>query len=865
MSGTRLRLTIPPRARTALSVGSTLIVATLGFIALQHLLAEVRLRDIRHAVHAISGWRIVAALGFTCASYFFLTLYDVLALRVIGKRLSYRIAAIASFTSYTLSHNFGFALLTGGTARMRVYSANGLHPPDIVRIIAIASATFWTGVVSVAAIALCIHAQPLALASLTMPVSGQRWLGASLIAVLCVAMALSGKRARSLHLFRWRLPLPTARQALAQVCVSACDIAAASAALFLLVPGAGLDLFPQFFLAYSLALIVALFSHVPGGLGIFEAVIIAAIPELPTPQLVAALVLYRVIYYLLPLVLAALMLAVHEHRNWRRPVAAMLDRTQDIAASLAPAALSLLVFLGGAMLLVSGSLPAVPARLRLLREILPLPFEEASHIAASLSGTALLMMAPGLYRRLDGAFLLTRAILIGGAVFSLAKGIDYEEAIALLIIVGILQWARSAFYRHTAFTRESFSPPWLTAVALAVGLSVWIGIFAYKHVDYQNDLWWHFAWKGDAPRFLRASLAIAVFLIGVALYRLFGAVGGESSGSGLTSDFDSAFDQCERTDAQLAYTGDKRILTSADGQAFLMYQVQGDSWIVMSDPVGPREQWPDLLWRIRDMCDRAQGRLMIYQLSTRALPYAIDMGMQLVKYGEEARVDLTRFTLDGSDAKVLRYAERRAAREGACFEVVPAARVPEIMDELRAISDGWLKAKGQSEKAFSLGRFDPAYLQRFDCALVRREGRIVAFANIWTTRNREELSVDLMRHGGDIPYGTMDFLFINLMLWGRERGYRWFTLGLAPLSGIESRRLAPFWARIGHLLYKHGEALYGFEGLRSYKDKFGPVWEPRFIAGPHGLSFARAMIDLLTLISGRRASAASKVKLSLVA
>jgi phosphatidylglycerol lysyltransferase len=90
------------------------------------------------------------------------------------------------------------------------------------------------------------------------------------------------------------------------------------------------------------------------------------------------------------------------------------------------------------------------------------------------------------------------------------------------------------------------------------------------------------------------------------------------------------------------------------------------------------------------------------------------------------------------------------------------------------------------------------------------------------------------------------------MQWGQSAGYRWFTLGLAPLSGLEARRLAPLWMKLGSLLYQHGEALYGFEGLRSYKDKFSPVWEPRFIAGPPGLALGRGLIDLQALISARR-------------
>ena len=852
--------------RTSASIGFVLLLAALGFYALHRLLLEVHLHDVRAALHALQPWQIGAALGLTAASYLLLTLYDVLALRIIGKLLPWRTAALASFTSYTLSHNLGLSLLTGGSARYRVYSANGLEGADIVRIIATASMTFWSGVVVMAATALAMHPANIALGPVLVPLGLQRLIGLGVLAVTVWLVLKARKPGQSLRIFGWTLPLPSAGQAVSQICVAGLDLAVASAALYVLVPGVGIQMFPLFFLGYALAIIVALVTHVPGGIGVFEAVMIAALPNVDKSALLAALVAYRAIYYLLPLLVAAVLLAVHEHRQWRGPLGSALKLSQSVVSGIAPMFLAALTFVGGAILLVSGSLPAIPYRLHALRHIVPLPFVEASHIAASLTGTGLLLLAPGLYKRLDGAFILTRLVLLAGAAFSLAKGFDYEEAIVLILIAGILQWSRKSFYRRTTFTMRSFSAGWIAAVAVAVGLSLWIGIFSYKHVDFQTDLWWQFAWKGDASRFLRASFGAAVMLIAAIVIR-FGSPG-KSRGSvdeARLPDEQIAFADNDRTDAMLAWTGDKRFLRSESGNAFLMYQVQGHSWIVMGDPVGPHSEWPDLLWRIRERADAAQGRILLYQITTEALPIAIDLGLQLVKYGEEARVDLASFTLDGPDAKSLRYAERRAVRDGAEFEIIPASRVAEILLELRSISDGWLKAKGHSEKTFSVGRFDPAYLARFDCAVVRQGGKIVAFANIWATGNRNELSIDLMRHAEDMPYGTMDFLFIHLMQWGREQGYRWFTLGIAPLSGIEARRLAPIWARASAFLYRHGDSFYGFEGLRAYKDKFSPVWEPRYIAGLHGVGLARSLIDLQTLVGGGRGSVALQPKLTLVA
>ncbi|WP_242127095.1 bifunctional lysylphosphatidylglycerol flippase/synthetase MprF [Sphingobium sp. Sx8-8] len=847
--------------RGALTLVVMLTVAALGLAALHGLLAQVRLRDIRQAVHAIAGWRLAVALALTAASYVALTFYDYVALRIVGRPLPWRTAALASFCSYTLSHNLGLSLLTGGSARYRIYTAAGLEGGDIARIIASAGLSFWGGVFVLAGALMLVHPADIAIMDVSLGLPVQRVVGGIILLAAAGLIAATGREGRAPRLFGWTLALPTRGQALAQIGVASIDLAAASAALFILVPGIAPALYPTLFLAYALAIIVTLVSHVPGGIGIFEAVIVATLPDVDRPSLLAALIAYRLIYYMIPLLLGVVAIALHEGNGWRRPVSRVLDGAQSAASGMAPLMLSLLVAVGGIILLVSGALPGIPQRLHMVTSLLPMPFVEASHFAASVVGTLLILLASGLYRRLDAAFWMTRCLLLAGAVFSLIKGLDYEEATALIVIAALLQWTRGAFYRRTRFTAEALTPAWVATLAVAVGLSLWIGFFAYKHVEYQNDLWWHFGPKANAARFLRAGLASAILVVAAAFWRMFRpATPLRRTDRPSTMASPDALALAERTDALLATTGDKLFLTSPTGRAFLMYQVQGHSWIVMGDPVGDREEWPELLWQLREMADAEQGRLLLYQLSLDALPLAIDMGLAILKYGEEARVDLHQFTLDGPDARPLRYAERRAVREGASFEIVPAARVPLLLDELEHISDQWLAAKGHGEKAFSVGRFDSAYIAACDCAVVRQEGRIVAFANIWATANHRELSVDLMRHASETPYGTMDYLFIHLMLWGRSQGYDWFTLGLAPLSGLEARRLSPLWAKAGAFFFRHGESFYGFEGLRAYKEKFGPRWDPRFIAGPRGISLSRAMIDLQKLVGGGPGSAATRTR-----
>ena len=141
-------------------------------------------------------------------------------------------------------------------------------------------------------------------------------------------------------------------------------------------------------------------------------------------------------------------------------------------------------------------------------------------------------------------------------------------------------------------------------------------------------------------------------------------------------------------------------------------------------------------------------------------------------------------------------------KDGCSFAIVDdAAAVAALLPELRQVSDTWLSGKRAREKGFSLGFFQPEYLQANPVALVRQEGRLIAFANLWLGARQEEVSIDLMRFLPDAPNGTMDYLFISLLLWGMQQGYGWFNLGMAPLAGLANRPHAPLWHRAGSLVY----------------------------------------------------------------
>ena len=847
------RLALPRKVWVPLLLAAFAAIAVSAVARLAH---EARPEDVVATLHALPGWRIAAALALTALSHVLMTFYDVLALRAVGARLPWRTAARAAFTSYTLSHNLGFAALTGGSARLRIYTAAGLRPATVAQIVVVAGVAFWGGVIGVAAICLLIAAGPVTIAGITLMPAAARLVGTVVLGLPAAALALLALRPAWRARIARLVPLPPASTALLLVAVAAVDLACAALALAVLLPGITPAHYAGFYLAYALAIIAGMLTHVPGGVGVFEAVLASSLPQTGAAE-IAALIAYRAIYYLLPLIVSAALNASIEaqalRRHWR-PVARALGA---VGEEIGPRFFAVMSFAGGLVLLFSGVLPALHHRLRLLTDVLPLPLVELSHLFASLVGTGLLLVGPALADRLDSGLRTARVLFLLGALFSLAKGLDVEEASVMLAMAGLLQLAAPAFYRKARGPFSSDSRGWLAAAALGVALSAASGVIAYPRLPWDSDLWWQFCLRGDAPRFLRASFAAGVVIAGFALRQALWRTQHEAGLPSLPPElFARASRASPRSDAALALTGDKRFLVSPESDGFVMYRNRGGSCIVMGDPVGPPERWRDLVWSLRRLADRNDLHLCFYQISAAMLPLIVELGLKPIKYGEEAQIAVSGFTLSGAAMKSLRNSHARAQREGLQLAIVAASDVGGWIEHLRPLSDAWLARHGAREKTFSLGRFDPAYLTRFDLALVLDPAGVpLAFANIWRSGDGSELSIDLMRQSPDAPAGTMDFLMIALIEHAQAIGAERFNLGMAPLSGLRGGKLAPAWARLASLAFSIEGWGYNFAGLRHYKEKFAPRWDSRFIATAPGLTGWRSLIDLARLVGDRSGAA----------
>jgi len=813
-------------------------------------LASYRWEDIRHGFAAISLPRIMTAFLLTVTSYVVLTGHDFLAVRYIGRTVPSRRIALASYLGYVLSYNIG-ALLGATAPRYRIYTATGLAPGEVARVFGFTSLGFWVGWFLMTGVALIVDP---AAAPLPLPTYALQGLGGVFVTLVGAYVFSAAVRRRPLTFGTLTIALPSFPLASTQVVLSVVDWVVAATVLWVLLPSNPELSFPGFLTIYLTAVMAGLLSNVPGGIGVFESILIVGLShKLPGPGVLGAVAAYRVIYYLFPLCIAGGVFAAYEglaRKKWLQAPGEFYNRW---VSGLVPRFLAAATFVAGVVLLISGATPAIHGRLSILRDFLPLPILELSHFLGSLVGMGLLLLAAALQRRLDAAYHLAAVLLGCGVALSLLKGLDYEEASLMGLMLVALLTCRQHFYRHSALLREPLSAGWAVAVTAAVAGATWVGFFAHRHVEYTQELWWQFTFHGgDAPRFLRAEVGVVIAGLAFAAVRLLRPARPVTlpPSANVLDQVRDIVAASPRSSAQLALLGDKSFLLGDSNRGFVMYGVSGRSWVSMGDPVGPVEEQRELVWRFCEECDRYSAWPVFYEVGPEQLPVYLDVGLAPLKIGEEARVPLETFSLEGSAHKEFRYVIGRAKRENAAFEIVPPQAVAALIPQLREVSDFWLKEKSTREKSFSIGSFEPEYLQNFPVAVVRREGVIVAFANLWLGAEREELSVDLMRHGPGAPYAAMDYLFLELMLWGKSEGYKWFNIGGAPLSGLTGHPLAPLWQRAGTFVFRYGEHFYNFQGLRTYKEKFHPVWRPLYMVSPGGFNLPRITANVATLISG---------------
>ena len=290
-----------------------LSITAIALYVLYRLLRGIDAHDVVEAIRQTSPLNVFIAALFVAAAYLTLTFYDFFALRTIGRsEVPYRVAAIAGFCSYSIGHNVGFTVFSGGTVRYRLYSTlSGLGAVEVAKICFIAGLTFWLGNIAVLGLGFIIHPEA-ASAVDQLPPAANRAIGVILLALLAAYVIWVNMAERTFGRGGWSVTLPGGRLTLLQILIGVVDLTCCAGAMYMLMPAMpGLD-FISLAVIFITATLLGFASHTPGGIGVFDATMLIALQQFNREELVGALLLFRLLYYIVPFALALAIVAFRE-------------------------------------------------------------------------------------------------------------------------------------------------------------------------------------------------------------------------------------------------------------------------------------------------------------------------------------------------------------------------------------------------------------------------------------------------------------------------------------------------------------------------------------------------------------------------
>jgi len=686
-----------------------LILFAVALYIVHNQLAVHDLSDILGTLKTTPISIVMAALLLTVINYLVLAGYDWLALRFTGHtRIPWLKMTAAALLSYAISNNTGHAWAAGGSIRYRFYSKWGVPGWDILKISLFQTVTYLLGALTLGLLGSLVLPHYLSTTMQEQPAI--HWVSLICTASLLVYWAGVFLWRKPLLIKGFELHLPSPLMALGQTLVASIDVVLSSLVLWvLLLSQIDID-FDAFLVVFVVAQVVGVISQVPGGIGVFEGAFLWLMADIEATDqhliLISALLLYRVIYYFVPLLLAGAGLLGYELYSRRRLMAESGRVIGKILTAIVPQLYSLLLLVAGGVLIVSGSIPANSEAMEGLSDVVPLSIVEFSHLAGSLIGLLLLFLARGIWLRIDAAWFGSLILLGLGIVASLLKGFDWREALVLLTITLLLLPTHNHFQRHSSLLRMSFSSSWLMTVLMVLAGSIWLGFFAYRDIEYAHELWWQFSYEDDAPRFLRALFLITVVVVSYGLSRLLSVAPPQELQKPSLDEIDEVrglLKDCDDTHGFLALLADKYLFWNEQRTAFIMYATTAQFWVAMGDPIGDVGAVENMLWDFQEQANQHGAKAVFYQASPEFLPYYLDLGLSLFKLGEEAHVDLSTFSLQGKQRDSQRSARNKFSKMDYRFEILTGEAVAMALPVLRQISDAWLANKNTREKGFSLG------------------------------------------------------------------------------------------------------------------------------------------------------------------
>ncbi len=839
----------------------------LGFLLLTGWLVwrELTSFDLTQVQRTLIAVPTVQALGIAVFALFAVGMTGLVDLRIARwLKLNVRAGELMhlALIANALANTVNLSGAMGAGVRLMGLNGRGIDLPRTATLIGMQALSLPLGLSVLVAVAISTGNLPL------IPGTATRWLALAVLIAASLYLPLYFVLTRQRRLMRWlpaEQPLPNLALRLELSAISLLDWLLAAATLYVCLNVAGAAVTPLELLgAFAGASVLGLVSLVPGGLGVFDGLLLLALGQThDQAAIVSGLFLFRLAYYLLPLFVGLYLgsgllvdrlpqLARLRERLAGHPLYGLLQLPAGLLADLGIRLLAIFTFAAGVLLLASAAIPGLHDRLRAAGQYLSLLTLESSYWLSVLTGVLLLGLARGIDGRLRMAYQLTQFVLAFSALLALAKGLHFGEALFLLGVAALLRSRKSAFSQRAMPLGSFTTAGWLTGLLVVVVVFFAVGVAAVLGDD-SFDLF-YVGFSEHSSRLARGLVAAA---LGVAIYLIWQsfAVRRPAPPAPQRHELEEAR-ELYRTHGggefgHLSFMGDKSLFWAGDRQAVVAYGTIRDRLVALGSPCGSEAAVSRAILDFRRFADSQNSVPVFYEVLEPELSRFHDHGFDLFKLGELATIKLEEFSLSGKRWEDLRQAVNRSAKENLCFELHEPPFDTALLSDVQQVSDTWLADKGGSEKGFSLGRFDPAYMSWGPLALVYHGERLVAFANVLPPYGRNgTVSVDLMRHVPDAPRSSMDFLFARVMQWGQEQKFSRFSLGMAPLSNVGANPYARINERLAALAFRYGNSRYNYQGIRRYKEKFRPDWTGSYLAYPRGIWVPGLLVDVAALVAG---------------
>jgi phosphatidylglycerol lysyltransferase len=606
--------------------------------------------------------------------------------------------------------------------------------------------------------------------------------------------------------------------------------------------------------SFTLASIAGVASMLPGGAGSFDFVLLLGFKHygMNVESALAALVMYRIFYYFMPLLIGIIITFSKQLLNGRKTkikneqLKNLITKTSNFTNLF----LSFLVLISGIVLLASALVPGLVERLKIAYEILSLPIMHWSNQISICIGILLIFISKEIGMKVKRSYYATLFLLLIGAVSTFLKGFDFEEAIVLTFVFILLFFSKESFYR------KSLPFNWLKTI-FTVLLS-FVGILTYVNIRHMILVDFLAAYRTTrVPGMIRFNsvftgavsyLSLIVFIIVWQLTKP--RIEKDQRYESIDDEKLKAFLEHNKGNflTHLIFLRDKHIFWAQNGNVAVVYEKSHNMIVVLGDPIGKDRLFGEGITEFLNFIDEYGYKAAFYQVSDTYLPMYHDLGYVFFKLGETALVNLSEFDLQGPESRSFRNVLSRFHKDEMEFQLMEYLP-DELYDELKEVSDQWLGKR--KEMGFSLGSFDRNYLKRSPLAVVKNcsTNEIMAFATVMPSYDgNKSVSLDLMRFKNNAPKNTMTFLILNLLISYKDKGYKIFNLGMVPLNNVGNRQRSHMPEKLAHQIMLYGRHIYSFAGLRSYKSKFSPSWEPRYMAYENIMWLPSSLIEATLLI-----------------